>query len=149
MAAERPRDVEALEELVEIAVLLKDTGLLDFLRIVAEKAHEILQLVSNDKGVARAAGLLYAVQAGLERPGPDEFREARLLLEEATACTLEAAAKTRREDLKPIGTLGLLSALRDRRVQVGLSLLLSLARGLGECLEKRRGVESPSTKRSS
>lgn len=132
------RDVEALRELVEIAVLLKETGILDLLRVVAEKGHELLALVGNDVGIARMAGLAYAVQAGLEKPSAEDIRDARRLVEKLVSCSISASARVSREEVKPVGLLGLLGALRDRKVQVALGLLLSLARSLGGCIEGAR-----------
>ena len=134
-----PEDVKALEELVEIAVSLKKSGMLDMLRVIAEKSSEILTLVGNDVATQRAMSLAYGVQKAFEEVNMDEVREAKTIIEALTACSLKAMASTSLDEAKPKGLFGMLSALRDRDVQTGLALLLAIAKRLGACIREKQG----------
>ena len=127
--------IKALETLVETAVMLKETGMLDMLRVIAEKSGELLALIGNDVGIARALGLLHAAQSGLEnRVTGDDVRDAKKLIETMTGCTVKAMAATDPAKAKPRGLFGMLGALRDKDVQMGLAVLLDLAKNLGACI---------------
>ena len=132
-------EVEALKTLADIAVRLKESGLLDMLRIVAEKGAELLPMIQNDVSVHRAAALADAAVRAVERLAPDEVVKAKLNTQTVAECTLRALASVDAGSVKPVGMGGLLSALRDRDVQMGLGLLLALAKALGACIRRKQG----------
>jgi uncharacterized protein YjgD (DUF1641 family) len=128
---------KALEALVETAVALKRSGMLDMLRVVAEKSGELLALIGNDVATQRALGIVHAAQSGMEKVEPDEILNAKPVVELMTSCGLKAMANTKPEKVKPKGLFGLLGAMRDKDVQVGLALLLEIARNLGACVRQQ------------
>lgn len=130
---------KALESLVETAVALKRSGILDMLRIIAEKSDELLALIGNDVPTQRALGLAHAAQSGLAKLTPGEVLGAKNTIELMTACSLKAMASTKPEEVKPKGLFGMLGALRDKDVQVGLAFLLAVAKGLGACIRSQAG----------
>ncbi len=123
------QEVEALQTLIETAIKLKESGILDMLYTIAEKSEELLMLLGND----------VAVQRGIEALNPEEVRDAKPVIETLTSCSVKALASTRLEDAKPKGLLGLLGALRDKDVQTGLALMLLIAKSLGSCISRRTG----------
>jgi len=132
--------VKALETLIETAVLLKESGMLDMLRVIAEKSGELLALIGNDVGLARALGLAHAAHSALEnRVSGSDITAAKNLIETMTSCTIKAMAQTDPAKAKPRGLFGMLGALRDRDVQMGLAVLLDLAKHLGACIRSESG----------
>ncbi len=128
---------EALETLLEIAVKLKETGMLDMLRVIAEKSGELLTLLGNDPGLQRATAFADAAHRALSRLEPEKVVDAKINMEELTYCTLNAVAAAKPSEAKRVGLLGLLGVLRDPDVQVGLGLLLAIAKNLGRCVRER------------
>ncbi len=133
------QEVEALQTLIETAIKLKESGILDMLYTIAEKSEELLMLLGNDVAVQRGLGLANAVQRGIEALEPEEVRDAKPVIEALTSCSVKALASTRLEDVKPKGLLGILGALRDKDVQTGLALMLLIAKSMGSCISRRTG----------
>ncbi|RUM48106.1 MAG: hypothetical protein DSY37_00550 [Hyperthermus sp.] len=142
MAEEKLRldeeSLRALETLVEVAVRLKEAGILDMLRVIAEKGEELMALLGNDVGIMRMLGLAHAAHSALEHGvTADDVAGAKRVIELLTSCGLKAMASTEPSRVKPRGLFGMMGALRDRDVQVGLSLLLDIAKNLGVCVRQR------------
>ena len=141
MAEEKLRldeeSLKALETLVEIAVKLKETGMLDMLRVLAEKSGEIFAYIGNDVALHRLAAVGEAALHAAEKLSPDDVISMRLNVEQTSECLFRALASMRLEQVKPVSTLGALSVLRDRDVQVGLGFLVALAKQLGSCLRSK------------
>ena len=131
-------EVEALKTLADIAVKLKESGLLDMLRIIAEKGAELLPMIQNDISLHRTAALADAAVRAVESLAPDEVVRAKLNTQTITECTLKALASIDARSVKPVGMGGLLSALRDKDIQMGLGLLLAIAKALGACVRSRQ-----------
>ncbi len=127
-------EIKALKELAEIAVNLKRAGLLDFLRFLSEKAEDATVLLSYSPGIFRLLALADGALEAVEKVEPDEVIAAKELLTKTAKCTLKALAKADQEKPRKVGLTGLLSALRDPDIQVGLGLLLALAKHLGSCV---------------
>ena len=128
---------KALETLIETAVALKRSGMLDMLRVIAEKSSELLALIGNDVSIQRSLGLVHAAQSGIEKVGPDEILNAKGVVELMTACGLKAMANTKPEEVKPKGLFGMLGAMNDKDVQMGLALMLAIAKNLGACVRQQ------------
>jgi len=126
-------EAQALKDLVEIAVALKKSGVLDLLKVLSEKSDELLTLLADDITVYRAVGLADAALTGLYKSEPDDIIGSKKVIEDLTRCTIKSLSKAGSEGVKPVGLTGLIGALRDRDVQVGLGLLIQIARGLGSC----------------
>ena len=131
--------VAALEELLEVAVELKKSGVLGWLRALAEMGEKLQELVVSEEPLFRLLGLLQALQGGVSRLEPGEYAQARRNAEETVQCLFKGLTRASPAEAPKPGLLGLMGALRDERVRKGLGLLLSLAAGLGECaIEKER-----------
>lgn len=132
--------VKALETLIETAVKLKESGMLDMLRFIADKSGELLMLLGNDVGIQRALGLAHAAHSALEnRVSAQDVAGAKPLIETMTGCTIKAMAATDPAKAQPRGLFGMLGALRDKDVQMGLAVLLDLAKNLGACIRSETG----------
>ena len=132
-------EIEALKTLVEVAVKLKESGMLDMLRVIAEKGMELLPMIQNDIPVQRAAALADAALRAIERLSPEETLRVKLNTQTVAECTFKALASVEASRVKPVGMGGMLSALRDKDVQTGLGLLLAIAKALGACIRSKQG----------
>ena len=130
-------EVEALRELLEIAVELKKTGILGLLKTIVGSGEALVSLALSDTPVFRGLALLQAAGEGIARLEPDEFAEARMNAEDGVECLVRGLKEASPENAGRVGLLGLLGALRDPRIQRGLGYLLALARGIGGCLEAK------------
>ena len=127
-------EVRALKTLVEVAVKLKESGILDMLRVIAEKGWELFSYFSNDLAVNRAIAIGDAAAKAIERLNPETVIALRRSVEAVTGCSLKALASVDPGTVRPVSALGLLRALGDRDVQVGLGLLVAVAKALGSCI---------------
>jgi len=125
--------VEALQELLEIAVELKKSGILGWLKTIAENGEKLIELAASDYHTFRLLGLLQAASDGVSKLEPAEFAEARRNTEKTVHCLMNGLRRADPAKAPKVGLLGLMGALRDPSIQRGLGLLLELARGLGEC----------------
>lgn len=130
--------LKALETLVKVAVKLKESGMLDTLYFIAEKSGELLSIISNDVGLARAGALGHAGISALEKLEPEEVLTIKSNLEELTACAFKSLAETNLEELKPVGLTGLLKVMNDKDMQYGLAMLIALGKAMGKCLRSKQ-----------
>lgn len=131
--------VEALRELLEIAVEMKRSGVLGMLRRIAEAGEKVEMLIASDEPILRLIGLTQALLGGAARLEPGDYARARRNAEEAVECLLHGLSRAGPAGAPSPGLLGLLGALRDPAVRKGLGLLLEIARGLGECALRKEG----------
>ena len=128
--------IQALQELMEVAVELKKSGMLGWLKTLAESGEKLVELAASDYKIMRMLALLEALQGGVGRLEPGDFAEARRNTEKVTACLFNGLKRADPAKAPKVGGIfGLLGVLRDPAVQRGLGLLIELARGLGECVE--------------
>ena len=130
-------EAKALAELIEIAVKLKESGILDLLRELADMADEIVSSIADDAGLYRTLGLADAAQSGLAKVEDDDFIQAKIVLENLVKCSMKGLAEAGRKEIPRVGLFGMLGALRDKDVQKGLGLLLALAKGMGACVDEK------------
>ncbi|MEB3851991.1 MAG: DUF1641 domain-containing protein, partial [Desulfurococcales archaeon] len=119
------------------AVELKRSGVLGLLKTIAGAGESLTALALSDAQVFRALALLQALTGGLARLEPGDFAEARMNAEDSVECLLRGLQEADPAKTPRVGVAGLLSALRDPKVQRGLGFLVQLARGLGGCLESK------------
>ena len=135
-------ETEALTTLLKLAAKLKESGLLDLLETAAEKYEELLLYTSSDQRVYHALAALEAVLNGLKNADPWKYK---LALEATTSCLIEAFDVNEMQKVKPVkGVLGLLRALSDPNVAMGLGLLIHIAGKLGACMarmQKQQGQQ--------
>ena len=105
-------ETEALKELLELAVKLKKSGLLNIAEAVLNAAEKIDET---------------------------QLQKIKKNTEESMFClfnTLSSTEPSRAEKVK--GIFGLMGALRDPDVQKGLGFIIALAKNLGGCLNKTK-----------
>jgi uncharacterized protein YjgD (DUF1641 family) len=123
--------IEALNTLIEVAVKLKETGLLDLLVVLADRYDEILALL-NKPSVANSVMIVDAVLDGI---GQVDVSSARPGIERASKCIVRSFSSGELKKAPRIrGILDLVRALRDPRVAKGLSLILGVAGIIGSCV---------------
>ncbi len=140
MSGEMGKELEAkaLADLIDIAVRLKESGILDLLRELADMADEIVSAVADDAGLYRTLGLADAAQSGLAKVEDDEFIQAKMALEDLVRCSMKGLAEAGKGDIPRVGLTGMLGALKDKDVQKGLGLLLTIAKGVGSCVDEKK-----------
>ncbi|BEP18310.1 hypothetical protein PYJP_16620 [Pyrofollis japonicus] len=129
--------LKVLEDLVEIAVRLKESGLLDMLKILAEKSTDIFAYISTEVPIHRLLALGDAATAAAAKLKPEEVVEMKINVEEATECLFKSLAAAKMTEVRPVSTLGLLRVLGDKDVQAGLGFLILLAKNLGACIRSK------------
>ncbi len=138
VAIEVPEEgAQALLELLEVAVELRRSGVLGILREYAVGGEKTLSLALQDKGLFRLLALIQALLGGASRLAPSEYAQARMHAEEAIECVFSGLRDADPAEAPRVGLLGLMRALSDPRVQRGLGFLISLAQGVGGCLEAK------------
>ena len=129
--------LKVLEALVETAVKLKESGLLDALRVIAERSTEIFAYVANEVPLHRFAALGDAATAAIGKLKPEEVQGLKLTVEQASECLFKSLASTKVENVQPVSTFGLLRVLGDKDVQIGLGFLIAIAKNLGACIRSK------------
>ncbi|KSW12104.1 hypothetical protein CF15_04860 [Pyrodictium occultum] len=126
--------MKALEDIIEALVYLKKSGMLDMLKFIAEKSNELFTILSRDPTLYRLLALTHGATRGINSLEPEEVVSAKLNVEGITSCTMKSMASLKPSEVKPLGLLGLMGALRDPEVQHGIGLLIAMAKHLGACL---------------
>ena len=129
--------LKALETLVEIAVKLKESGLLDTLNFIAEKSDELLAIMANDVPLQRAAALGDAGLRALGKLETEELISVKLNMEELTTCAFKSLSDLKFEELKPVGLGGMLKVMNDKDLQMGLAMMIALGKAMGKCLRSK------------
>ena len=133
-ALEDPKKQEALSALVER---------LDLIRELVDQLWELKRSGVLDDLLQIAAALRFLTEGVLTR----EFVERLMHLQQALLvagvnlgqdvgkldCLTSALASA---EPRPVGLLGLLNALRDEDVQLGMGLLVSMLKNLGSCARR-------------
>lgn len=122
---------KTLKELVDLAVKMKEAGILGWLKAFTGNADKLIALAAADEAFARSLGIAHAISEGVTEPETNELINAKKSIKELSACTLKALASFEVSNVKPVrGILGLLKALGDEDVKMGLGALIALAKGL-------------------
>lgn len=127
-------EAEALRELAEIAVMLKKSGLLGWIRAFIENGDKLVEAFTSEYGLFRALGMIEAVNAGICSLDTGEFIDARMNTEKAMKCLFKALSEADPSKTPRTGLIGLAAMMRDRDVQKGLGYLLFLAKAVGACM---------------
>jgi len=128
---EKPELDKAIENLAFIAYKLKESGLLDMLAVLAEKYEELLQSIGSDQRVFHAMAAMQAVLDGMRNADPWKYKPALQLM---THCVFQGMDPEKLAGAKPVGLLGLMSALRDPDISFGLGVMLAMAKNVGKCM---------------
>ena len=130
-------EVEALQELMEVAVAMKKSGLLGMMKELLADTEAGFHAILSDPVLIRYLALIGAALEAGRRLDPAKIPQAKKTVEDATYCALEGLASIDPAKVEGKGLFGLLGALRDPQVQKGLGLLIALAKAMGACLEKQ------------
>ncbi|UXD21979.1 hypothetical protein IPA_00430 [Ignicoccus pacificus DSM 13166] len=126
---------KAMEELLEMLAKLKETGLLDMMKAIVERYEDLMTFLAQDRRLFHAMTLGEAMLNGMENV--DAIR-LKLSMQNLSECAFEALASEEVEKAEPVGLMGLMRALRDPDVMMGLGLLIAMAKALGKCVKKKR-----------
>lgn len=130
-------EIQALQDFMEVAVLLKKSGILGMLKEALSSPDEAMAGFQADTSLLRLGVLLGALLEASRKLEGDMIDKLKMNTEDASFCLLNGLALTSPAEAKPRGGIfGLLSALGDPDVQKGLGYILELAKNLGSCLRK-------------
>ena len=129
-------EVQALKDLIEVAVELKKTGLLGMMKEFLADTEDLMASVANDTSNFRLIALLGALMEAARRLDGAQIASIKKTTEDASYCLLNSLAEVDPAKAEPKGMMGMMSALRDPDVQKGLGFLIALAKSLGGCLNR-------------
>jgi len=129
-------EVQALKDLIEVAVELKKSGLLGMLKDFLTDTEDFMSSFANDRSSFRLLALLGALLEAARRLDGAQISSIKKTTEDTSYCLLNSLAEIDPAKAKPRGLGGMMSALRDPDVQKGLGFLIALAKSLGGCLNK-------------
>lgn len=129
-------DVKALEDLLEVARALKESGLLGMLKEILANTESLMEGMQMDLSTFRLGLLLGAILEASRRLDGEEAVSLKMNTEDASFCLFRSLATTKPGEVEPKGMMGLMSALRDSDVQKGIGYLIAIAKNLGGCLKQ-------------
>lgn len=129
-------EVQALKDLLEIALELKRSGLLGMLKELLSSSESIMEGMQSDLSTFRLGLLLGAILEAARRLDGEKAVSLKMNAEDASYCLLNSLAATKPGEVQPKGMMGLMSALRDPDVQKGIGYLIAIAKNLGACLNQ-------------
>ncbi len=132
-------EVQALKDLLEVAVKLKKSGILGMLNTLLSDTEETLAGIQADTSLLRLGTLIGALFEAARRLDAAKTPYLKMYTEDASFCLLNTLAETNPAQAQPKGMMGLMGALRDPDVQKGLGYLIAIAKNLGACLRKMEG----------
>ena len=135
-------EVQALKELLEVAVKLKKTGILGMLNSFLSEYEEALAGLQADTSLLRLGILIGAVMEASRRLEPSKTPSLKMNVEDAAYCLFDTLATTDPAKAEKKGLTGLMGALRDPDVQKGLGFILAIAKNLGACLNRLQGGQA-------
>lgn len=122
-------EIEALQDLLGLAVRLRESGAIEIIT-------RILDIIERNRNeINELLGLAEAMLRGLSTGGKQGQLGANA--EQLAACLASALSAQGLGAAKPVGLGGILSALRDKDVQKGIGILIELIRSIGNCYNKR------------
>lgn len=125
----------AVKEALELLLDLKKSGLLSLLKEMVSSADGIMEDMQADTSTLRLALLIGAVLEASRRLKAEKVIDLKMNTENAAYCLFDSLASTKPEESQPKGLMGLMGALRDEDVQLGLGYLIGIAKNLGSCVK--------------
>ncbi|MCE4617979.1 MAG: DUF1641 domain-containing protein [Desulfurococcales archaeon] len=129
-------EVQALKDLLEVALELKRSGLLGMLKELLSSTESIMEGMQSDLSTFRLGLLLGAILEAARRLDGEKAISLKMNTEDASYCLFNSLAATKPGEVQPKGMMGLMSALRDPDVQKGIGYLIAIAKNLGACLNQ-------------
>ncbi|MEB3765449.1 MAG: DUF1641 domain-containing protein [Desulfurococcales archaeon] len=130
-------EVAALKELMEVAVLLKKSGILGMLKNFLSDSEALMEAFQNDTSMTRLIALLGGVMEATRRVDGAQMASMKENTEETVHCAFQGLATTDPVKANKMGMFGLLGALRDPDVQKGLGFVMMLLKNIGACLNAK------------
>ena len=130
-------EVAALKELMEVAVLLKKSGILGMLKNFLSDSEALMEAFQNDTSMTRLIALLGGVMEAARRVDGAQMASMKENTEETVHCAFQGLATTDPVKANKMGMFGLLGALRDPDVQKGLGFVMMLLKNIGACLNAK------------
>ena len=130
-------EVAALKELMEVAVLLKKSGILGMLNNFLSDSEALMEAFQNDTSMTRLVALLGGVMEAARRVDGAQMASMKENTEETVHCAFQGLATTDPVKANKMGMFGLLGALRDPDVQKGLGFVMMLLKNIGTCLNAK------------
>jgi len=130
-------EIQALKDLMDLAVQLKKSGLLGMLKTILEDTEGAMAGMQADTSLLRLGVLIGALFEASRRLDGGQIASLKMNTEDAAYCLLNSLAATNPAKAEPKGMFGLLGALRDPDVQKGLGFIIALAKNLGGCMNKK------------
>ncbi|MCE4609565.1 MAG: DUF1641 domain-containing protein [Desulfurococcales archaeon] len=130
-------EVAALKELMEVAVLLKKSGILGMLKNFLSDSEALMEAFQNDTSMTRLVALLGGVMEAARRVDGAQMASMKENTEETVHCAFQGLATTDPVKANKMGMFGLLGALRDPDVQKGLGFVMMLLKNIGACLNAK------------
>ena len=127
-------EVQALKDLLEVAVKLKETGILGMLKEFLSDNEEHLSGLQADTSLIRLGFLIGALMEASRRLPSEKTPSLKMNFEDTAYCLFNSIADTKPDQTKRVGLTGLMGALRDPDVQAGLGFLIGIAKNLGACI---------------
>ncbi|MCE4625916.1 MAG: DUF1641 domain-containing protein [Desulfurococcales archaeon] len=133
-------ELEALKELLEVAVELKKSGILGMLKSFLSEGEEALAGLQRDPSLLRLGVLLGALFEAARRLEAEKTVQLKMNVEDASYCLFNTLAEVSPAKAEPKGGIfGLMGVLRDPDVQKGLGYLIAMAKSLGACMRRMEG----------
>jgi len=129
-------EVQALKDLLEVALELKRSGLLGMLKELLSSTESMMEGMQSDLSTFRLGLLLGAILEAARRLDGEKAVSLKMNTEDASYCLFNSLAATKPGEVQPKGMMGLMSALRDPDVQKGIGYLIAIAKNLGACLNQ-------------
>ncbi|GGI72382.1 hypothetical protein GCM10007112_06450 [Vulcanisaeta souniana JCM 11219] len=125
------QNIDEVRGLLDQLIELKRSGVIDALMMIVNRFEEVLQYLFQDPAVLRLLSILIdgSLQAMNKLDAQDVIR-LKGLVQDLGGClgkNIDIA------NAKPIGLMGLWSALGDKDIQKGLGVTMAILKALGKC----------------
>ncbi|MEB3806073.1 MAG: DUF1641 domain-containing protein [Desulfurococcales archaeon] len=127
-------EVQALKDLLEVALELKKSGLLGMLKEMLSDTEGAMSGMQADTSLMRLGVLIGAMLEAARRLDGSTIAGLKMNTEDTSFCLFNSLASVTPAKAEPKGMFGLMGALRDPDVQKGLGYLMAIAKSLGACL---------------
>ena len=124
---------KALEELLDTLAKLKESGILDMLKAMVERYEDLMTYLAQDRRLFKVMVMAEGALNGMEDADSAKLKYASMGL---SHCASKALENIMDGEVKPVGLMGLLKALRDPDVMYGMGLMIAMAKSIGRCFKE-------------
>ncbi|MGC8543911.1 MAG: DUF1641 domain-containing protein [Vulcanisaeta sp.] len=125
------QNIDEIKGLLDQLIELKRSGVIDALMLIVNRFEEVIQYLFQDPAIFRLLSILVdgSLQA-MNKLDTQDVLKLKGLVQDLGGCLGKNIDLT---NAKPIGLMGLWSALSDKDVQRGLGITIALLKALGKC----------------